>query len=58
MWYNGLSEYLLNEGYKNDPICPCIMKILENEFSIIVIYIDDINIVRIPNELTKAINCF
>ena len=24
MWYNRLSEYLLNEGYKNDPICPCI----------------------------------
>ena len=24
MWYNRLSEYLLKEGYKNDPICPCI----------------------------------
>jgi len=34
-------------------ICPCIyMKILENEFSIILVYVDDINIVGTPNELT------
>ena len=24
MWYNRLSEYLLKEGYANNPICPCI----------------------------------
>ena len=24
MWYNCLSEYLLKEGYANNPICPCI----------------------------------
>jgi len=24
MWYNYLSEYLLKEGYVNNPICPCI----------------------------------
>jgi len=24
MWYERLGEYLLKEGYKNDPICPCI----------------------------------
>ena len=23
MWYNRLSEYLLKEGYVNNPICPC-----------------------------------
>jgi len=29
MLYNRLSEYLLKEGYINDPICPSIcMKIL------------------------------
>ena len=58
MWYNCLSEYLLKEGYKNDPICPCIyMKRSENEFVIFVVYVDDINIVGTPNELTKAIDC-
>jgi len=55
MWYNHLSEYLLKEGCENDHICPCIyMKILQNEFSIIVVYVDDINIVATPNELTEA----
>ena len=24
MWYNRISEYLLKEGYVNNPICPCI----------------------------------
>jgi len=33
------------------------MKILENEFFIIVVYVDNINIVRTPNELTKTIDC-
>jgi len=57
MWYNHFSEYLLKEGYRNDLICPCIyMKLLENEFVIIVVYVDDINIVDTPNELTKAID--
>ena len=57
IWYNRLSEYLLKE-YKNDHICPCIyMKRSENEFAIIVIYVDDINIVGTLNELTKTIDC-
>jgi len=57
MSYNCLNEYLLKEGYKSDPICPCIyMKRSENEFSLISIYVDDINIVGSPNELTKAID--
>ena len=24
MWYNCLSEYLLKEGFENNPICPCV----------------------------------
>jgi len=57
MWYNHLNEYLLKEGYKNYPICPCIcMKILENEFVIIVVYVNDINIVRTLNKFTKKID--
>ncbi|CAL9025328.1 unnamed protein product [Prunus brigantina] len=26
MWYNRLSEYLIKEGYINDPICPCTLE--------------------------------
>jgi len=33
------------------------MKILENKFSIIVVYVNDINIFRTLNELTKTIDC-
>jgi ribonuclease HI len=58
MWYNRLSEYLLKEGYKNDSVCPCIfMKRSENEFAIIAVYVDDINIIGTPEELPKAIDC-
>ena len=58
VWYNFLIEYLLKERYKNDPLYPCIyMKILENEFAIIIVYVDDINIVGTLNELPKAIDC-
>ena len=35
MWYNHLSEYLLKEGYVNNPICPCIfIKKLETGLAI------------------------
>ena len=33
-----------------------IWKDPNNEFVIIIVYVDDINIVGIPNELTKAID--
>jgi len=33
------------------------LKRSENEFVIIVVYVDDINIIGTPNELTKAIDC-
>ena len=57
MWYNRLSEYLLKHGYKNDTICPCIfMKRSGNEFVIIAVYVDDLNIIRTPEELQKAVN--
>lgn len=57
MWYNHLNEYLLKEGYKNDPICPCIfMKRYKNRFVIIVVYVDDINIIETPEEFENAID--
>ena len=55
MWYNGLSEYLLKEGYVNNPICPCVfIKKSETGFAIIAIYVDDLNLVGTPEELTKT----
>ena len=55
MWYNRLSEYLLKEGYVNNPICPCVfIKKSEIGFSIIAVYVDDLNLVGTPKELTKT----
>ena len=56
MWYNRLSEYLLKEGYVNNPICPCVfIKKSETGFAIIAVYVDDLNLVGTPEELTKTV---
>ena len=55
MWYNRLSKYLLIEGYANNPICPCIfIKKSETGFSIIVVYVDDLNLIGTTKELTRT----
>ena len=55
MWYNRLSEYLLKEEYVNNPICPCVfIKKSEIGFAIIAVYVDDLNLVGTPEELTKT----
>ena len=56
MWYNWLSEYLIKEGYKNGPLCPCVfIKNSESGFAIVAVYVDDINIIETSKELTKTI---
>ena len=56
MWYNRLSEYLLKEGYQNNPICPYIfIKKSQSGFVIITVYVDDLNIIRTLEELSKTI---
>ena len=56
MWYNRLSEYLLQKRYKNDPLCPCVfIKRSGSEFVIIAVYVDDLNIIGTTNELSEAV---
>lgn len=59
MWYNRLSEYLIREGYKNDPISPCIfIKKYENKgFVIIAVYVDDLNILGTSGEIAQTVEC-
>ena len=46
MWHNRLSDYLLKEGYVNNPICPCIfIKKTTSGFIIIAVYVDDLIII-------------
>ena len=54
MWYNRLREYLLKEGYVNNPIYPCIfIKKSKTGVASIVVYVDDLNLVGTPKGLTK-----
>lgn len=58
MWYNRLSEYLLREGYKNDPISPCIfIKKFGLGYVIIAVYVDDLNIIGTPEEISVTVEC-
>ena len=58
MWYNRLSEYLLKEGYVNNSICLCVfIKKSGTGFAIVAVYVDDLNLVGTPGELTKIIEC-
>lgn len=57
MWYNRLSEYLIKEGFSNNPICPWIfIKRAKSGFVIITVYVDDINLIGSPEEISKAAN--
>ena len=53
--YNRLNEYLLKEGYANNSICLGIfIKKSETGFSIIFVYVDDLNLVRTHEEFTRT----
>ena len=55
LWYNPLSEYLIKEGYINNPICPCVfIKKSGSGFAIIAVYVDDMNLIGTPGELLKT----
>ena len=55
MWFNRLSEYLIKEGYVNDPICPCVfIKKSNSSFAIVAVYVDDMNLIGSPEELEKT----
>ena len=57
MWYNYLSKYLFKEGYKNNLICLCVfIKKFANGFTIVAVYVDDINLIGSPEELEKTAN--
>ena len=59
MWRNCLNEYLIKEGYKNDPICPYIfIKKFKSRFAIVVVYVDDMNLISTYEKLLKITEFF
>jgi Reverse transcriptase (RNA-dependent DNA polymerase) len=56
MWYNRLSEYLIKEGYKSNVISHCVfIKRLISSFTIIAVYVDDLNIIGSPEKIEKTV---
>ena len=59
MRYNRLSEYLLKKGFENNPICLCVfIKKSEYGFAIVAVYVENLNLVRTPEELIKIATYF
>ena len=57
MWYNRLSEYLSKEGYKSNQISPCVfIKRSKGGFTIIAVYVDDLNIIGNIDEIEHTAN--
>ena len=57
MWYNRLSEYLMQKGYSNSDDCPCVfIKRSSSVFYIISVYFDDINIIGNTQNIDEARN--
>jgi hypothetical protein len=57
MWYNRLSEFLLQKGYLNNDDCPCVfIKKSTDGFCIILVYVDDLNIIGTTQEIHEASN--
>ncbi|KAK9150854.1 hypothetical protein Syun_009163 [Stephania yunnanensis] len=55
MWYKRLSDYLLKEGYVNNPLCPCVfIKRSSTGFVIIAVYVDDLNIVGNHDDIVRT----
>ena len=57
MWYNRLSEFLIQKGYSNNDDCPCVfIKKSSNGFCIISVYVDDLNIIGSTHDIEEARN--
>jgi hypothetical protein len=55
MWYNQLSEYLLQKGYTNNDDCPCVfIKRSQTGLCIISVYVDDLNVIGNQQDIDEA----
>jgi Reverse transcriptase (RNA-dependent DNA polymerase) len=55
MWYNRLSEYLIKEEYKFNIVSLCVfIKRSISSFTIIIVYVDDLNIIGSSEEIEKT----
>ncbi|KAK9932128.1 hypothetical protein M0R45_019377 [Rubus argutus] len=58
MWYTHLSDYLIERGYVNNELCPCVfIKTTSSGFAIVAVYVDDMNIIGTLDELRDTAKC-
>ena len=57
MWYKCLRDFLIDRGFKNDEVCPCIfIKRTHTELVIVAIYVDDLNIIGTTNAISEIVS--
>jgi hypothetical protein len=57
MWYKRLRDFLIDRGFKNDEVCPCIfIKRTDKELVIVVVYVDDLNIIGTTNAISEIVS--
>jgi hypothetical protein len=57
MWFNQLSDFLLQRGYINNDNCPCVfIKKSSDGFCIISVYVDDLNIIGTTRDIEARQN--
>ena len=57
MWYNRLSEFLLQKGHTTNDDSPCVfIKKSQTRFCIISVYVDDLNIIGHVQDINEAHN--
>jgi hypothetical protein len=55
MWFNRLSNFLLQRGYINNDDCPCVFIKKSNDgFCIISVYVDDLNIIGVTRDIEEV----
>ena len=55
MWYNQLSEYLIQKDYSNNDDCLCVfIQRSSTGFCIISVYVDDLNIIGNTQDIDEA----
>ena len=56
MWYNRVRLYLLQRGYKNNNLCPCVfIRNIESGFATIEVYVDDMKIISTSREIEETV---
>jgi transposase InsO family protein len=55
MWYSRLSKYLTDHGFNTNELSPCIfIKTIKQEFVLIAIYVDDLNLIGTAKAVDDA----